>query len=265
LLEHTPQETSGTYRPSADTPVLALQFEGVRLTYPNAEQSALADINLEITPGRTVALVGGSGSGKTTLVNLLPRFVDATQGRVLLGGIDLREWQIDALRQQFSFVSQDVVMLSDTVAANVALGEQPDPLRVIAALQAAHLHEWANSLPQGINTQVGHNASTLSGGQRQRLAIARALYKNAPIVILDEATSALDTESEQAVKAALARLTTGRTTLIIAHRLSTIEHADDIIVMHQGRIVERGTHAQLIAVSGHYARLHQLGSTTGSV
>jgi ATP-binding cassette, subfamily B, bacterial MsbA len=281
LLEHTPMEASGTYRPvspvspvSLVSPVspatqspepLPLKFEGVHLTYANAEQTALAGIDLDIAPGRTMALVGSSGSGKTTLVNLLPRFVDASQGRVLLGGMDIREWQIDALRAQFSFVSQDVVMLSDTVAANVALGEQPDAARVMAALQAAHLEEWVNALPQGMQTQVGHNASTLSGGQRQRLAIARALYKNAPIVILDEATSALDTESEQAVKAALAKLTAGRTTLIIAHRLSTIEHADEIVVMQQGRIVERGTHAQLIATSGHYARLHQLGSATGSV
>ncbi len=266
LLEHTPQESSGAYQPSPDaSAALALQFEAVHLTYANAEQSALAGIDLEIAPGRTVALVGGSGSGKTTLVNLLPRFVDPSEGRVLLGGIELREWHIDALRAQFSFVSQDVVMFSESVAANVALGEQPDPARVLAALHAAHLEEWVHALPQGIHTQVGHNASTLSGGQRQRLAIARALYKNAPIVILDEATSALDTESEQAVKAALAKLTAGRTTLIIAHRLSTIEHADEIVVMHQGRIVERGTHAQLIATSGHYARLHSLGSATGSV
>ncbi|TAG25056.1 MAG: lipid A export permease/ATP-binding protein MsbA [Burkholderiales bacterium] len=265
LLEHTPQEASGSYRPTDTTTPLPLQFENVHLTYPNAEQSALAGIDLQVTPGRTIALVGSSGSGKTSLVNLLPRFVDATQGRVLLGGVDLREWQMDALRQQFSFVSQDVVMFSDTVAANVALGEAPDAERVKAALKAAHLQDWAGALPQGIDTQVGHNANTLSGGQRQRLAIARALYKNAPIVVLDEATSALDTESEQAVKAALAELTAGRTTLIIAHRLSTIEHADEIIVMHQGRIVERGTHSQLIATSGHYARLHQLGSATGSV
>jgi ATP-binding cassette, subfamily B, bacterial MsbA len=265
LLEHTPQEKNGSYRPANAAAPLALQFEGVHLTYANAEQSALAGIDLKVSPGRTIALVGSSGSGKTTLVNLLPRFVDATQGRVLLGGVDLREWQIDALRQQFSFVSQDVVMFSDTVAANVALGEAPNTERVNAALKAAHLEVWASALPKGIDTQVGHNANTLSGGQRQRLAIARALYKNAPIVVLDEATSALDTESEQAVKAALAELTAGRTTLIIAHRLSTIEHADEIIVMHQGRIVERGTHTQLIASSGHYARLHQLGSATGSV
>jgi ATP-binding cassette, subfamily B, bacterial MsbA len=266
LLENTPQEISGSYRPEPScVGHLPLQFEQVHLTYPGTEQSALAGIDLEISPGRTVALVGSSGSGKTTLVNLLPRFVDATQGRVLLGGVDLREWQIEALRAQFSFVSQDVVMFSDTVAANVALGEEMDVARINAALQAAHLTDWANALPQGIHTQVGHNANTLSGGQRQRLAIARALYKNAPIVILDEATSALDTESEQAVKAALATLTAGRTTLIIAHRLSTIEHADEIIVMHQGRIVERGTHAQLISASGHYARLHQLGNTSETV
>jgi ATP-binding cassette, subfamily B, bacterial MsbA len=265
LLEHTPQEKSGSWAPQDASTPLALQFENVHLKYPNAEQTALAGIDLHIAPGRTIALVGSSGSGKTTLVNLLPRFVDASQGRVMLGDVDLREWQIDALRAQFSFVSQDVVMFSDTAAANVALGEQPDEEKVNAALQAAHLQEWASALPQGIHTQLGHNANTLSGGQRQRLAIARALYKNAPIVILDEATSALDTESEQAVKAALAKLTAGRTTIIIAHRLSTIEHADEIVVMHQGRIVERGAHAELIAAAGHYARLHRLGSATGSV
>jgi ATP-binding cassette, subfamily B, bacterial MsbA len=266
LLEHTPQERDGAYRPAHGmNEPLPLSFDNVHLSYPNAERSALAGIFLDIAPGRTLALVGSSGSGKTTLVNLLPRFVDASQGRVLLGGVDIRDWQIDALRQQFSFVSQDVVMFSESVATNVALGEQPDPQRVIAALQAAHLSDWVASLPQGIETRVGHNANTLSGGQRQRLAIARALYKNAPMVVLDEATSALDTESEQAVKAALAKLTTGRTTLIIAHRLSTIEHADEIVVMHEGRIVERGTHAQLLALNAHYARLHQLGQVSGSV
>ncbi len=266
LLEKTPQEKSGAYQPATDlnTP-LHLSFDNVHLSYPNADSSALAGVSLDIAPGRTVALVGSSGSGKTTLVNLLPRFVDATEGRVLLGGVDLREWQIDALRQQFSFVSQDVVMFSETVAANVALGEKLDITRVKNALEAAHLGDWLQSLPQGLDTPVGHNANTLSGGQRQRLAIARALYKNAPIVILDEATSALDTESEQAVKTALAQLMQYRTTIIIAHRLSTIEHADEIVVMHQGRIIERGSHGQLIALNGHYARLHKLGQVSGSV
>ncbi len=266
LLEHTPLEISGAYQPTADLNApLPLVFENVHLTYASSERTALAGIDLQIAPGRTVALVGSSGSGKTTLVNLLPRFVDASQGRILLGGVDLREWQIDALRQQFSFVSQDVVMFSETVSANVSLGEQTDEARVMQALEAANLTDFVKGLPQGIHTFVGHNANTFSGGQRQRLAIARALYKNAPIVILDEATSALDTESEQAVKAALAKLTSGRTTLIIAHRLSTIEHADEIVVMHEGRIVERGSHAQLIALNAHYARLHQLGQASGSV
>jgi ATP-binding cassette, subfamily B, bacterial MsbA len=266
LLDHTRLEQGGAYQPSADTlEPLALSFENVRLDYPNSERSALAGVTLDIPAGRTIALVGSSGSGKTTLVNLLPRFVDASEGRILMGGVDICEWDIHALRQQLSFVSQDVVMFSETVASNVALGEIADTKRVNNALEAAQLKEWAASLPQGIETPVGHNASNLSGGQRQRLAIARALYKNSPIVILDEATSALDTESEQAVKAALAKLTAGRTTIIIAHRLSTIEHADEIIVMHEGRIVERGSHAQLIAKAGQYARLHQLGQVSGSV
>ncbi len=265
LMEDCPKELSGSYAPASPTTSLDLQFKEVCLQYPSAESPALSSINLLIPTGRTVALVGGSGSGKTSLVNLLPRFVDATAGQVLLGGFDIQQWQLDALRAQFSFVSQDVVMFSDTVAANVALGETIDEPRLEQALQAANLADFVRTLPQGVHTQVGHNANTFSGGQRQRLAIARALYKNAPIVVLDEATSALDTASELAIKTALAELTRGRTTLIIAHRLSTIEHADEVIVMHHGQIVERGTHAQLIGLQGHYARLHQLGSATGSV
>jgi ATP-binding cassette, subfamily B, bacterial MsbA len=264
LIQDTPKEQGGSFAP-ASTDSLNLEFKSVSLHYPQAETPALQSISLHIPAGRTVALVGSSGSGKTSLVNLLPRFVDATSGQVLLGGVDLKEWQLQALRAQFSFVSQDVVMFSDTVAANVALGEAIDEQRILQALQAANLADFVRTLPQGMHTMVGHNANTFSGGQRQRLAIARALYKNAPIVVLDEATSALDTESEQAIKTALAALTAGRTTLIIAHRLSTIEHADEIIVMHQGLIVERGAHAALIESQGHYARLHQLGSATGTV
>ncbi|NJS35396.1 MAG: lipid A export permease/ATP-binding protein MsbA [Brachymonas sp.] len=260
LMRDTPQETGGTFTPERSQP-MTIELRDVCLYYPNAETAALDGLTLHIAAGRTIALVGSSGSGKTSLVNLLPRFVDATQGQVILGGVELKQWNLQALRHQFSFVSQDVVMFSTTIAANVALGEKPDDARVMQALQAAHLGDFVHSLPQGIHTQVGHNASILSGGQRQRLAIARAIYKNAPIVVLDEATSALDTESELAVKQALATLTAGRTTLIIAHRLSTIEHADEIVVMHQGRMVERGTHAQLLKSQSHYARLHQLGAT----
>jgi ATP-binding cassette, subfamily B, bacterial MsbA len=219
-------------------------------------------VSLQVEPGQTVALVGSSGSGKTTLVNLLPRFVEPTAGRILLDGVELREWKLSALRRQFSFVSQDVVMFNDSIAANVTLGLAPDRTRIEAALDAANLRSHVESLPQGIDTVVGHNATQLSGGQRQRLAIARALYKNAPILVLDEATSALDTESEQAVKSALQRLMAGRTTLIIAHRLSTIEHADRILVMSAGRIVEEGSHDDLLRRNGHYARLYNLAVTT---
>ncbi len=265
LMDSTPRESSGNYTAHVASKLGGLSLEHVTVRYTNSERDALQDISLTIQPGETIALVGSSGSGKTTLVNLLPRFVDASAGKVLMGGIDIREWNLDALRQQLSFVSQDVVMLNDTVAANVALGQTPDPARVYAALQAANLSEHVASLAQGIDTSVGHNASQFSGGQRQRLAIARAVYKNAPILVLDEATSALDTESEQAVKSALQTLMRGRTTLIIAHRLSTIEHADRIVVMGHGKVLEAGSHTELLAQQGAYARLHRLGSATGVI
>ncbi|HEY6087094.1 MAG TPA: ATP-binding cassette domain-containing protein, partial [Burkholderiaceae bacterium] len=194
----------------------------------------------------------------TSLVNLLSRFLEPTLGEVLLDGVPLREWRIDVLRRQFALVSQDVVLFNDTVAANVALGDVIDAERVHAALRSANLLEFALGLPQGLDTVLGHNASQLSGGQRQRLAIARAIYKDAPVLILDEATSALDSESERAVQDALEVLMQGRTTLVIAHRLSTIEHADRVVAMDRGRIVEQGSHAELLAHGGLYARLHAM-------
>uniref|UniRef100_UPI003563B833 ATP-binding cassette domain-containing protein n=1 Tax=Hydrogenophaga sp. TaxID=1904254 RepID=UPI003563B833 len=207
------------------------------------------------------------GSGKTTLANLLPRFVEVERGEVMLDGVALPEWDLTSLRRQFAMVSQDVVMLNDSLVANVALGEAGpalDEARVTAALLSANLGELITRLPQGIHTTVGHNAAELSGGQRQRLAIARAIYKDAPILILDEATSALDNESERLVQEALSHLMRGRTTLVIAHRLSTIEHADRVVVLADGQIMEQGSHAQLLAADGLYARLHSQGLTSDS-
>jgi subfamily B ATP-binding cassette protein MsbA len=209
-----------------------------------------------------VALVGPSGSGKTTLANLLPRFVLPTRGRVLLDGCDVELWRLDALRSQFALVSQDVVMFNDTLAANIALGGEPDHRRLADCVRAANLQDFVAALPEGLQTVTGHNAMSLSGGQRQRLAIARALYKDAPVLILDEATSALDTVSERLVQEALQHLMVGRTTLIIAHRLSTVEHADRVVVLDEGRLVEQGSHAELLARGGLYARLHALQFTS---
>ncbi|ODU60915.1 MAG: lipid A export permease/ATP-binding protein MsbA [Comamonadaceae bacterium SCN 68-20] len=253
LINDTGSEASGHQAPS---PVRgALELRDVTVRFAQDQSPALDRVSLSVRPGEVVALVGPSGAGKTTLVNLLPRFVLASEGEILLDGCPLPDWRLDHLRAQFAMVSQDVVMFNDSIAANVALGAPLDEARVRACLEAANLAGHVASLPQGMHTLVGHNATQLSGGQRQRLAIARALYKDAPILILDEATSALDTESERLVQDALQRLMQGRTTLVIAHRLSTIEHADRVVVMQQGRVAEQGTHAQLLAQGGIYARL----------
>lgn len=248
-----------------------IEFKSVNFAYGAAallggsEQLApkdiLKNIDLTIAAGEVVAFVGPSGSGKSTLVNLLPRFFKPTQGTIFLDGMDIEQIDLTDLRRQIGFVSQDVVLFNDTIAANVAYGLSPDQIdlaRVHHALEAANLSELVKDLPDGVNTPVGDNGNRLSGGQRQRLAIARAIYKDAPILILDEATSALDSESERQVQDALERLMEGRTTLMIAHRLSTIENADRIVVLEHGKIVENGSHAVLIEQNGLYASLHRL-------
>ena len=233
-------------------------FESVSLRYKPDGVPALVTLNLQVAAGETVALVGPSGAGKTTLVNLLPRFIEPSSGRITLDGVALADWDLLALRRQFALVSQDVVLFNDTVAANVALGAELSRDAVRAALRAANLLDFVEQLPKGLDTPIGHNGNQLSGGQRQRLAIARAVAKDAPVLILDEATSALDSESEHAVQEALERLMQGRTTLVIAHRLSTIEHADRVLVLEAGSVVEQGPHAQLLASGGLYARLHAM-------
>jgi subfamily B ATP-binding cassette protein MsbA len=236
-----------------------LDFIDVSFTYPEQATPALSGINLTVKSGETVAFVGMSGSGKSTLVSLVPNFYPVSSGEIRLDEVPIERIALTSLRAQMAMVSQNVVLFDDTVAANIAYGDPaPERARIEAAAEAAYLADVIADLPDGLDTQIGDNGSRLSGGQRQRLAIARAIYKDAPILILDEATSALDSESERAVQAALDRLMQGRTTLVIAHRLSTIERADRIVVLAAGRIVETGTHAELLEKNGVYAHLHQL-------
>ena len=237
-----------------------IEFVNVVHRYDDAERNSLNGINLAVPQGGVIALVGASGCGKTTLANLIPRFFNPTEGEVRIGGTDIREYTLESLREQMALVSQDVVLFNDTVAGNIAYGQlgKVSEAEIIQAAKAANAWSFIQAMPKGLATEVGENGLKLSGGQRQRIAIARALLKNAPILILDEATSALDNESERLVQAALENLMQNRTTIVIAHRLSTIEKADNIVVMHEGRIVEQGTHADLLAKGGRYADLHNL-------
>ncbi|MCE5232993.1 MAG: lipid A export permease/ATP-binding protein MsbA [Mizugakiibacter sp.] len=258
VLDAAPERDGGTLR--LERCRGEIEFRDVHLTYAGAATAALRGITLRCPAGSVTALVGRSGSGKSTLASLIPRFHEPSAGEVRLDGHALGDYTLESLRAQIAWVGQSVVLFDDTIARNIAYGalEGASEADIVAAAEAANAMDFIRRLPEGIHGRVGENGSMLSGGQRQRIAIARAILKNAPILVLDEATSALDTESERLIQEALARLMRDRTTLVIAHRLSTIEHADQIAVLDQGRIVEQGTHAQLLARGGHYASLHRM-------
>jgi len=256
LVDLDPEQEDG--QPMPHRTKGEIEFKDVLLAYPNTKRPALNRISFSVKPGERLALVGRSGGGKTSLINLLPRFYELQQGQVLLDGVDMRDLALADLRQQFSLVSQDVILFNDTVFNNIAYGllGNASEADVIAAAKAAHAWEFIEQLPNGLQQELGDRGLQLSGGQRQRIAIARAILKNAPILLLDEATSALDSESEQHVQQALDSLMRNRTSIVIAHRLSTIENADRIMVMEQGEVVEIGTHQALLEQAGHYAKLY---------
>lgn len=256
VLDQAPERDEGTYELGRSHGII--EFDEVTFTYPGSDRAAVSGLSFSIKPGESVALVGPSGSGKTTVANLLPRFFDVDSGQIRVDGVPLADIRLTSLRSNIALVSQDVVLFNDTVAANIAYGCERSIKRedVIAAARAAHAMEFIEQLPDGLDAMIGEKGVKLSGGQRQRIAIARALLKNAPILILDEATSALDTESEQIVQQALDELMIGRATLVIAHRLSTVERSSRIVVMTQGRKAEQGSHEQLLAQNGLYAKLY---------
>ncbi len=260
-LDVIPEENSGSLEVERARGQLTIR--DLAFAYNAEDGEVLKDINLAINPGETVALVGGSGSGKTTLASLIPRFYHHQQGEILLDGVPIQDYTLASLRRQIALVNQDVTLFNDTVANNIAYGDLAGKSRedIRRAAEAAHAIDFIEHMPEGFDTLIGEDGSRLSGGQRQRLAIARALLKDAPILILDEATSALDTESERKIQSALEEVMKGRTTLVIAHRLSTIENADKIVVMEAGRIVEQGTHRELLAGKGTYAKLHAMQFT----